>query len=93
MRLIFQIVRHALVRRKHEFFDQAMRDVAFRASNALHQPELVELDDRLGQVEVDRSAALAFAIQNQRQVAHQLEGRDQRRIAFAQLPHRLRAPR
>jgi len=34
---------------------------------------LVELDERLGQVEVDRATAGAPAIQHQRQLAHQLE--------------------
>ena len=36
-------------------------------------PMFVELDDRLGQIEIDGAAAFALAIQNQRQIAHQFE--------------------
>ncbi len=50
---IFEIVRDALVRREHEFFDQAMGDVALRSGDALHHAEFVELDDRLGEIEID----------------------------------------
>ena len=91
--LRLEMVRDDLVGREHEFFDQAMRDVAFGARDALHQSEFVELDDRLGQIEVDRSAALAFAVENLREVAHEFERRDQRSVTFALRPHRLRAPR
>ena len=79
-----EMVRDRLVGREHEFFDEAMREVALGAGDGLHQSELVELDDGLGQIEVDRSAALAFAIQDLCEVAHQLECRDQRGVALAQ---------
>ena len=36
-------------------------------------PKLVELDDGFGQVEVDRSAAVALAVENLREVAHEFE--------------------
>src|SRR5581483_11835807 len=46
--------------------------------------ELVELDQRLGQVEIDRAAAHPFAVQHKRQLLHQLETPRQRTIALAQ---------
>ena len=73
-----------LVCREHEFFDQAVRDVAFGARDGPHQAEFVELDDWLGEIEVDGSAALALAVQDHGQVAHQFEVRDQRGVALAQ---------
>ena len=81
--LVFQIRGHALVGRKHEFFNQAMRDVALRAGDALHQSEFVELDHRLGQIEIDGAAALALAVQDQGQVAHPLEPGHQLAVALA----------
>ena len=70
---IFQIVRDALVRREHEFFDQAVGDVALRSGDALHHSEFVKLDDWFGEIEVDRSAAFAFAVQDHCQIAHAFE--------------------
>ena len=70
---IFQIVRDALVRRQHEFFDEAMGDVALRAGDALHHSEFVELDDWFGEIEIDRSAAFAFAVQDHGEIAHAFE--------------------
>ena len=58
--------------------------VALRASHALHQTLLIKLDHRLGQIKVNRSAPHPLAIQDLRQLAHQLKGRDQRLVA---LPH------
>ena len=81
--LRFQILRHALVGREHELLDQTMSDVALRAGNAFHQAEFVELNHRLGQVEVNRSAALPFAVEDQRQIAHELEGGNQSCVTFA----------
>ena len=78
-----EIVRDAFVGREHELFDQAVRDVALGAGDGLHQAEFVEFDDGLGEIEVDRSAALAFAVQDLLQVAHELERRDQRGVAGA----------
>ncbi len=79
----FQILRDALVSREHELFDQAMCDVALGTRDALHQSEFVELDDGLGQVEVDRSAALALVVENQGEIAHQFECGDKRRVTRA----------
>ena len=73
-----------LVGREHEFFDETVREVALGAGDALHKSELVEFDDGLGQVEVDGAAAMAFAVEDEGEIAHQLERRDQRGIALAQ---------
>ena len=43
----------------------------------------VKLDDRLGQIEIDGAAPLPLAVQNHRQLAHQLKSRHQRRIMLA----------
>ena len=71
--LLLQVAGDTFVGRQHELLNQTVRDVSLRARHALHQSVFVELDYRLGQVEVDRPAPHAFAIQDQRQVAHQLE--------------------
>ena len=54
-----------------------MRGIPLGARDAGHLAEVVELDLGLRQVEVDRAAALAAAIQNHREVAHLLEALDQ----------------
>src|SRR5260370_9849586 len=61
--LRLEILRHALIGREHELLDQAVRDVALRARDALHQAELVKFDHRLGRVEVDRSTRLALSVE------------------------------
>ena len=60
-----------------------MRDVALGAGDALHQTEFVELNHRFGQVEVNRTSALALAIQDHRQGAHVLEVFDLRGVPGA----------
>src|SRR5579872_1996242 len=76
-----EMVRYRLVGREHELLDDAVRDVALGARDGAHQSEFFELDDGLRQIEVDRSAALAFAVEDLLQIAHELEHRDQRGIA------------
>jgi len=60
-----------------------MGDVALRTRDALHQSEIVELDDRLGKVEVNGTAALAFAVENYGQISHEFEGGDESCVPFA----------
>ena len=48
-----QMVRDCFIGRKHEFFNEAMSEIAFGARNGLHQAELVELDHGLRKIEVD----------------------------------------
>ena len=87
---IFQIVGDALVRREHEFFDQAVGDIALGSRDALHHSEFVELDDGFGEIEIDRSAALALAVQDHRQIAHAFEVFDLRGVFAARARRRLR---
>ena len=81
---MLQVRRHALVGRQHELLDEAVGDVARRARDAGHGAQFVELDERLGQVEIDGAAAHALAVEDQRQFLHQLEARHQRLVALAQ---------
>ena len=80
----FQVRGDGFVRRQHELLDQAMRDVARRAGDAGHFAEFVELEQRLGQIEIDGAAADALAVQDQRQFLHPLEALDQLLIALQQ---------
>ncbi len=82
--LLFKVVGHTFIRREHEFLDQAVRGVPLGACDAAHQALLVELDLRLGQVKIDAAAVHALAVEQRGEVAHQLERRDERRIALAQ---------
>ena len=69
----FEVARDGLVRRQHEFLDQAMRDVALAADDAGHLPRGVEFDHLLGQIEIDRAQARAPRVENHRQIAHGAE--------------------
>src|SRR5882762_9862101 len=60
-----------------------MRDVALRAGYALHQSKLVELNHGFGQVKIDRTAALALAVEDHGQLAHELKRWHQRGVALA----------
>src|SRR5216684_3592257 len=81
--LRLDILGDALVGREHEFLNQPVCHIAFRARDALHQSELVEFDHRLRQVEVDRSPSMAFAVQDQSQVTHEFEPWHQSGITLA----------
>ena len=52
----FQVPRDGLVRRQHELFDDAVGELPLAAPDARHRTLLVEHDQRLRQVEVDRAA-------------------------------------
>ena len=80
----FQMRGDGFIGRQHELLDQAMRDVARRARDAGHFAELVELEQRLGQIEIDGPAADALAVQDQRQLLHPLEALDQPLVALEQ---------
>jgi len=60
-----------------------MGELALGSSDARHQSVFVELDDRSGQIEVDRASSFALAIQNQGQVAHHFECQHQFSVALA----------
>ena len=91
--LVFEVLCDALVGREHEFFNQAVRDFALRAGDALHQSKFVEFNHRLRQIEVDGTATLAFAVQNESEIPHQFEYRDQCRHSASARRRRPRAPR
>src|ERR1700678_2587154 len=79
-----QIPGDAFVRREHELFDEAVRDVALGARNTFHQSEFVEFDYRLRQIEIDGTATLTLAIEEQCEIAHQFEGWRVERTAGAE---------
>ena len=56
---VFKPRRHALVGRQHELLDQPVGPCPLRTRHAAHLALVVELDHRLGQIEVDRPALLA----------------------------------
>src|SRR5205814_9168532 len=68
---------------EHEFFDDAMSDVALRTRDTFHQSELVEFDHRLGKIKINGTPALALAIQDHRQIAHKLEYAGEIGVALA----------
>ena len=63
----------ALVGGEHEFLDEAVGPGALGAGDAAHLAVLVELDDRLGQVEVDAAALLATPVHQHGELPHELE--------------------
>ena len=81
---VLEVLSNGLVSRQHELLDQAMSNVALGAHDAAHQAELVKFNYRLGQVEVDGSAALALTVENHRQLAHQLEHIHQFRVTLSE---------
>ena len=87
----FQVRGHRLIGGQHELLDERCAMLRGDARHAGHGAALVELDQRLGQIEIDGAAADALAIEDQGQFLHQLEALDQRRIALAQRRRRLRA--
>ena len=82
MPLIGQKMGDGAVGREHEFFDQAMRDIAFAAHDTGHPALIVELDDGFGQIEIDRAAARAAFVENEREIAHVAEILGEMRVTF-----------
>ena len=68
-----QVRGHCFVGREHELLDDAVRHVALRARDADHAPVLVELDLRLGKVEINRASRLPPPVEYPRQLLHPLE--------------------
>jgi hypothetical protein len=50
-----------------------MRDIALAAHDAEHAPGVVEFNDRLGEIEIDRAARGAALIEQQREFFHAAE--------------------
>ena len=76
--------RHSLIRRQHELFDNAMRDIPRTPLDADHLAKLVELDQRLGQIEIDGAALESSAHQDLREHPHHFKAIDQRLIPLPQ---------
>ena len=81
----FDVGRDGLVGQQHELFDQLVRDVPLRLDDRFHLAGIVDDDFRLGQVEIDRAAALAASVQNVKQLLHQLELRHEVAVFLHQL--------
>ena len=73
----------ALVGGQHELFDEAVGPGALGLGDAAHLALLVELDDRLGQIEVDAAALFAALVHEAGQMAHAFEAGNQRGVARA----------
>ena len=78
--LIGQVLRHSLVGDEHELFDDPMGDVPLECNDLCHHAFVVEDDLRLFQVEVDRAATMAAAVQDLEQLAHVAKERDERLV-------------
>ena len=70
---IFKPDGDALVGGEHEFLDEAVGPGALGAGDAAHLALLVELDDRLGKVEVDGAALFAALVHENGEALHALE--------------------
>ena len=64
---------HGFVGGQHELFNEAVGEVPFRTRNAHHAAKLVELNQRLRQIEIDGAALHAPAIENECEFLHQFE--------------------
>ena len=63
----------ALVGGEHELFDEAVGPGALGAGDAAHLAVLVELDDGLGKIEIDRPALFAALVHEDGEFFHALE--------------------
>src|ERR1017187_8450345 len=80
---LLQVSGDALIGGQHELLDDAVGDIARRPRDARHGAQFVELDERLGKIEIDGAAAHAFLVEHQRQFLHELEALYQWLIALA----------
>src|SRR5579859_3883084 len=81
--LPLQIARHSFIGGEHEFLNKAVRDISFGSGDSDHAAVLVKLDFRLRQIEVNGAALVATAVQDLRQLFHQLEMLDERLVTLA----------
>ena len=81
--LVFEVGGHGFIGREHELLDQAMGEEPLGAGDAFHQAVLVELDERLGKIEVDGAAALALLVEDLSQLLHEEKIFDQRGVTLA----------
>ena len=78
---IFNPDGHALVGGEHELLDEAVGPGALGAGDAAHFAVLIELDDGLGKIEIDRSALFAALVHEDGELFHALEVRHQCGVA------------
>ena len=81
--LLLEVVGHGLVGQQHELLDEPVRDVALGDDDVLDPPGLVHQHFGLRQVEVHRPSAPPPAVEDPEQLVHQIEQRQQRRVAGA----------
>ena len=58
-----QLGGHGTICGQHELFNQPVRDIALAAGDVGHALLFVELDDRFGEIEIDRAVLIATSIQ------------------------------
>jgi hypothetical protein len=68
-----EVVSDGTISGEHEFFDDAVGDVAFTAADVGHAPLFVEFDDGLGEIEIDGAVVFAAGIEEQSEAAHDKE--------------------
>ena len=73
----------ALVGGEHELLDEAVGPGALGLGDAAHLALLVELDDRLGEIEVDGAALLAALVHEAGQLAHEFKAGGEGGVAGA----------
>ena len=81
----FKVGRDSLIGRQHELFDEAMREEALGTRDSFHQSVLIELDERLGKIEVDGAAALALFGKDLGELLHEQKIFDERSVTLAGL--------
>src|SRR6185437_6408341 len=71
--LVLEVMGHALVGREHELLDEAVSDITLGAGDAAHEAEFVKFNYRFRKVKINGAAALALAVEDHSQIAHQLK--------------------
>src|SRR5260370_34509862 len=65
---------------EHEFFDEAVSDVALAARDVGHALLFVEFNDRLREIEVDGAVLVAAGVEEQSELLHVAETRRERGV-------------
>src|ERR1700683_448098 len=66
-----EIPRDSFIGDEHEFFNDAVGDVALAAQDSNHFPLIVKLNQRLGQIEINRAACVPAFTEDEREIAHE----------------------
>src|SRR5215831_186232 len=78
-----QVVGDGAVGREHEFFNDAVSEVAFAAADVGHALLFVKFDDRFGEIEVDGPVVFAASVEEKSESAHSAEVVTEVRVSFA----------